>query len=170
MVKGQARRNPSYLQKAREGQDHRYTTVSLAETAYSSPILVCVVFDLTFFNEVSRLHETVRNIQAQVIDSYIPVIVSRPIIRANHLVRKISLYFDEGPSSKPDKSQPVVPVATLSTTRERCRGTQSCGACAAFVAQGYSDTLCSLSALRTDHPHVPQEDDGPMSNRSQPTH
>ena len=93
MVKGQARRNPSYLQKAREGQDHRYTTVSLAETAYSSR---CVVFDLTFFNEVSRLHETVRNIQAQVIDSYIPVILSRPIIRANHLVRKIPLYFDEG--------------------------------------------------------------------------
>jgi len=25
------------------------------------------------------------------------------------------------------------------------------------VAQGYSDTLCSLSVLRTDHPHVPQE-------------
>ncbi len=75
--------------------------------------------DLTFFNEVSRLHETIRNIQAQVIDSCIPVIVSRPIIRANHLVRKIPFYFDEGPSSKPDQSQPVVPVTTLSTTRAR---------------------------------------------------
>ena len=38
-VEGQARRNPSYLQKARDGQDQRYTTVSLAGTAYSSPIL-----------------------------------------------------------------------------------------------------------------------------------
>ena len=37
-VEGQARRNPSYLQKAREGQDQRCTTVSLAGTAYSSPI------------------------------------------------------------------------------------------------------------------------------------
>ena len=32
-------KNPSYLQKAREGQYQRYTTVSLAGTAYSSPIL-----------------------------------------------------------------------------------------------------------------------------------
>ena len=109
--------------------------------------LGCVVFDLTFFNEVSRLHETVRNIQAQVIDSCIPVIVSRPIIRANHLVRKILLYFDEGASSKPDQSKPVVPVTTLSITRARCRGTQSCGTCAPFVAQDCSDTLCSLSVL-----------------------
>jgi len=51
----------------------------------------------------------------------------------------------------------VVPVTTLATTRARCRGTQTCGTCAPFVAQGYSDTLCSLSVLRTDHPHVPQE-------------
>ena len=32
------------------------------------------------------------------------------------------------------------------TSRGKCRGTQ-----------GYSDTLCSLSVLRTDHPHVPTE-------------
>ena len=25
------------------------------------------------------------------------------------------------------------------------------------MAQGYDDTLCSLSMLRTDHPHVPTE-------------
>ena len=97
------------------------------------------------------------NIKAQVIDSCISVIGSRPIIRANHLVRKIPLYFDEGPSSKPYQSQPVEPVTTLSTTKASCRGTQSCGTCAPSVAQGYSDTLCSLSVLRTDHPHVPQE-------------
>ena len=93
-VEGQARRNPSCLKKAREKQDQRYTTVSLAGTAYSSPILGYVIFDLTFFNEVSRLHETIWNIHAQVIDSCIPVIVNGPIIRANHLVRKIPLYFD----------------------------------------------------------------------------
>ena len=51
----------------------------------------------------------------------------------------------------------MVPVTTLVTARARCRGTQTCGTCAPFVAQGYSDTLCSLSVLRTDHPHVPQE-------------
>ena len=65
-VEGQARRNPSYLQKACEGQEQRNTTVSLTGTAYSSSILGCVVFDLTFFDEVSRLHETIRNIPAQV--------------------------------------------------------------------------------------------------------
>ena len=36
---GQARRDPGYRQKTREGQDQRGTTVSLAGTAYSSPIL-----------------------------------------------------------------------------------------------------------------------------------
>ena len=75
-VEGQARRNPSYL------QDQRCTTVSLAGTAYSSLILGCVVFHLTFFNEVSRLHQAIRNIRVQVIDSCIPVIMSRPIIQA----------------------------------------------------------------------------------------
>ena len=49
------------------------------------------------------------------------------------------------------------PVTTPVTSRAACRGTQSCNTCTPFVAQGYSDTLCSLSVLRTDHPHVPQE-------------
>ncbi len=109
--------------------------MSLAGTSMSSPILGSVVFNLTFLNEVSRRHETIKDIHAQVIDSCIAVIISRPLIRANHLVQKIPLYFDETPRSKPDQSQPVVPVTT----------------------QGYSDTLCLLSVLRTDHPHVPQE-------------
>jgi hypothetical protein len=46
-VEEHARRNPSYLQKTREGREQRSTTVSLAGTAYSSPILGCVVFEAT---------------------------------------------------------------------------------------------------------------------------
>jgi hypothetical protein len=61
----------------------------------------------------------------------------------SHLLRKIPLYFDKLPSSKPDQSQSVVPVTTLLTTRAKCRS----GTCAPIVAQGYSDTLCSLSVL-----------------------
>ena len=91
------------------------------------------------------------------LDSYIAVIISRPKIRENHLVQKIPLYFDEQPSSRPHQSQSVLPATTLSSTRARCRGTQSCVTCAPFVAQGYDDTLCSSSVLRTDHPHVPAE-------------
>ena len=79
------------------------------------------------------------------------------MIRENHLVQKIPLYFDEQPSSKPHQSQSVLSATTLSSTRARCRGTQSCVTCAPFVAQGYDDTLCSLSVLRTDHSHVPTE-------------
>ena len=78
----------------------------------SSPILGNVVFDLTFLNDVSRKHETIKDIHAQVLDSCIAIILGRPIIRENHLVRKIPLYFDEIPSSKPDLSQPVEPVTT----------------------------------------------------------
>ena len=121
-VEGQARRNPGYQRPAL----HYGVT---GGDGLQQPDIRIVVFDLTFFNEVSRLHETIRDIRAQVIDSCIPVNVSRPIIRANHLVRKIPLYFDEGPSSKPDQSQPVEPVTALSTTRARCRGTQTCGTC-----------------------------------------
>ena len=78
----------------------------------SSPILWSVVFDLTFFNEVSKQHVTIKDIHAQVLDSCIAIIVGRPIIRENHLVHIIPLYFDEIPRSKPDLSQPVEPVTT----------------------------------------------------------
>ena len=44
-----------------------------------------------------RGHETITDIHAQVIDSCIAVIISRPLIRANHIVQKIPLYFDETP-------------------------------------------------------------------------
>ena len=46
------------------------TSVSLAGTSLSSPILGSVTFELTFLNEV-RQHDTIKNIQAQVIDSCI---------------------------------------------------------------------------------------------------
>jgi hypothetical protein len=108
-------------------QEASSTTVPLAGTSMSSPILGSVVFDLTFLNEVSRRHETITDIHVQVIDSCIAVIISRPLIRANHLVQKIPFYFDETPRSKPDLNLPVVPVTTLVTTGARCRGMQTCG-------------------------------------------
>jgi hypothetical protein len=89
------------------------TTVSLAGTSMSSPILGSVVFDLTFLNDVSRRHETITDIHEQVKDSCIAVIISRPLIRANHLVQKIPLYFDK----TPNLSQPMVPVRTLAVRR-----------------------------------------------------
>ena len=112
-----------------------------------------MVFDLTYLNEATQSHETIRNIYAHLLDSCIAVIISKPVIHENHLVQKISLYFDEPQSSKPHQSQLVLPAITLSSTRARCIGTQSCVTCAPFVAQGFDDILCSLSVLRTDHPH-----------------
>jgi hypothetical protein len=86
----------------------------------SSPKFGNVVFDLTLLNEVSKQHETIKDIHAQVLDSCIAIIVDRSIIRENYLVRKIPLYFNEIPSSKPDLSQSVtIPV----TSRAACRGT-----------------------------------------------
>jgi hypothetical protein len=92
------------------------TSVSLAGTALSSTILGSV-----YFNEVSQAHETLNNIHAQVIDSCIAVIISRPVIRENHLVQKIPLYFDETTRSLPKESQAVRPV-TIATTRANCIG------------------------------------------------
>ena len=85
--------------RGRDGDSN--TSVSLAGTLLSSPILGSVVFDLTFLNEVTKQHDTIKDIHAQVIDSCIAVIIGRPIIRSNHLVEKIPLYFDEIPSFKP---------------------------------------------------------------------
>ena len=76
-------------------------SVSLAGTALSSPILGSVYFDITFFNEVTQLHETLNNIHAQVIDSCIAVIICRPMIRENHLVQKFPVYFDETNQGEP---------------------------------------------------------------------
>jgi len=118
---------------------------------------------LNFLNEVLQSHETIRNIHAQVIDSCMAEIITRPVIRGNHMVHKTPLYFDEGTHSKPYQGQPVLPVTTLSTTRAKCRVTQSCGICAPFVEQGYDDTLYSLSVLRTDHPHVNAFADHPLT-------
>ena len=48
----------------------RSTTVSLAGTSMSSPIFGSAVFDLTFLNEVSKQHDTIKDIHAQVLDSW----------------------------------------------------------------------------------------------------
>ena len=67
------------------------TSVSLTDTALSSPTLGSVYLDLSFVNEVSQSHETINNIHAQIIDSCIAVIISQPVIRENRLVQKIPL-------------------------------------------------------------------------------
>jgi hypothetical protein len=54
----------------------RSTAVSLAGTSMSSPKFGSVVFDLTFLNEVSKQHETIKDIHAQVLDSCIAIISS----------------------------------------------------------------------------------------------
>ena len=45
---------------------------------------------------------------------------------------------------------------TIATTRASCVGAQPCDTCTPFVAQGYDNTLCSLSLSRDHHPLVPQ--------------
>ena len=109
--------NRQVPEQKRGWQKASSTMVSLAGTSMSSPILGSFVFDLTFLNEVSRRHETIKDIHAQVIDSCIAVIVSRPLIRANHLVQKNPLHFDDTSRSKPDLSQPVVPVTGAAARR-----------------------------------------------------
>ena len=62
--------------------------VSLAGTSQSSPIYGSVVFNLTFFNEVTRSNETLYHLHSNVIDSCIDIIVGRPVIREHHLIQK----------------------------------------------------------------------------------
>ena len=62
--------------RKRERDGDSNTSVSLAGTSLSSPILGSAVFDLTFLNEVTRQHDTIKDIHAQVIDSCIAVIIA----------------------------------------------------------------------------------------------
>ena len=55
---------------------------------------VTVVFDLTFFNEVTKSDNILKNIEANVIDSCIEVIIGMPDIRSHRLVHCIPSYFD----------------------------------------------------------------------------
>ena len=73
----QAEGDKGYAQRRRSGPKTETTSVSLAGTSHTSAILGSVVFDLTFFNEVTQSHETIHNIHAQVLDSSIAVIIGR---------------------------------------------------------------------------------------------
>ena len=66
-------------------------SVSLAGTSQSIPIYGSVVFNLTFFNKVTRSNETLYRIHANVIDSCIDIIVGRPVIRAPSRAQTSSL-------------------------------------------------------------------------------
>ena len=69
--------------------------LSLAGIAQSTHVYGCVVYDLTFINEVTNKPETIFSISAKILDSCIDIIIGRPIIRAYHLVHKIPRYYDE---------------------------------------------------------------------------
>ena len=82
----QAKGGKGYAKCRRLGPETEATSVSLAGTPHTSAILGSVVLDLTYLYKVTQSHETIRNIHAQVLDSCIAVIISRPVIRENHLV------------------------------------------------------------------------------------
>jgi hypothetical protein len=98
-IEQQAKGDTQYAGRRRTESQAAITQVSLAGTSQTSAVLGNVVFDITFLNKVTQSHETLRNIHTQVIDSCIVVIISRPVIRENHMVHRIPLYFDEGTRS-----------------------------------------------------------------------
>ena len=68
--------------------------VGLAGTQLSSSIYGTVVFNLTFFNEVTKSDNILKNIEVNVIDSCIEVIIGMPDIRSHQLVHRIPPYFN----------------------------------------------------------------------------
>ena len=68
--------------------------VGFACTQLSSSIYGKVVFDLTFFNDFTKLDNILKSIEANVIDSCIEVIIGLPDIRSHRLVHCIPSYFD----------------------------------------------------------------------------
>ena len=114
--------------------------MALAGTSLTIPIYGSVVFNLTFFSEVTRSNETLYRLHANVIGSCIDTIVGRPVIREHHLVHKLPHYFDETTSSKPGLSQSVTPV-TPSLAKASSVCTQTCTTCTPFVMQEYDSTV-----------------------------
>ena len=130
----------------------------------SSSIYGTVVFDLTFFNEVTKSDNILKSIEANVIDSCIEVIIGLPDIRSHRLVHRIPSYFDS-----PDPTYLVPPQGTsqegtlptiallvrrdtLTTSRALCKGSLPCNNCAFLIARGHDNTLCSVAG----RPNTPQ--------------
>ena len=100
----------------------------------SSSIYGTVVFDLTFFNEVTKSDNILKNIEANVIDSCIEVIIGMPDIRSHRLVHRIPSYFDSidptylvppqgnSQSSTPSILASLVRRDTKTTSRALCKG------------------------------------------------
>ena len=63
--------------------------VGLAGTQSSSSIYGSVVFDLTFFNEITKSDNILKSIEANVIDSCIEVIIGLPDIRSHQIFAPI---------------------------------------------------------------------------------
>ena len=68
--------------------------VGLTDTHLSSSIYDTVVFDLTFFNDVTKSDNILKSIEANVIDSCIEVIIGLPDICSHRLVHRLPSYFD----------------------------------------------------------------------------
>ena len=112
--------------------------VGLAGTQMSSSIYGTVVFDLTFFNEVTKSDNVLKNIEANVIDSCIEVIIGMPYIRSHRLVHRIPSYFDSidptylvppqgnSQSSTPSILASLVRRDTKTTSRALCKVSMPC--------------------------------------------
>jgi len=70
-------------------RDTPTATIGLAGTNHTASIYGTIVFDLTFFNEVTNSDDTLEYIEASVIDSCIEVIIGLSDIRKNRLIHRI---------------------------------------------------------------------------------
>ena len=142
--------------------DQPTATVGLAGTVLSSNIYGTVVFDLTFFNEVTKSDNVLRGITANVIDSCIEVINGLPDIRTHRLIHRIPSYFDVQIHSNEEpqevKTQEKLSmIANGSSLRLKstvtCRRSLPCTTFTDLSTIGYNNTLCSMSG----RPLTPQQ-------------
>ena len=137
------------------------------EGTLSGSIYVSVIFDLTFFNEVTKSDNLLKSIEANVIDSCIEVIVGLPDIRSHRMVHRIPSYFDSPDPTYLVPTQdnslastsPTVALLvrrdTLATSKAVCKGSIPCSNCALLIMRDHDSTLCSVAG----HPNTPQRRD-----------
>jgi hypothetical protein len=110
----------AWLQQNKAGEisvDDSCHDINLAGTDLFVTSAGSVVFDVSFYNEVSREIETISSLKATILDSKYPLIIGRPLIRKHKLARKVLTFFEDEDDKPGEAHAPQAITPPLCTQR-----------------------------------------------------
>lgn len=90
-----------WLQRGGGRIEHDNTVIRLACNNSFSSSLGSIIMHVTFFNEISKLKETISHLAAKIIDSQFDLIIGLPDIRKYQLSTKLPSFFEPTDASAP---------------------------------------------------------------------